>query len=103
MNPLVSVIIPCFEQGRFLSDAIDSVLAQTYRNTEIIVVNDGSTDNTSEVAGRYGDRVRYFDLPHSGPSRPRNKGLCEARGEFVQFLDADDALLPTKLEKQVRL
>ena len=104
MNQCVSVIIPCFNQGRFLAEAIDSVLSETYSNTEIIIVNDGSD-------GQY--RRGGAELWRTGPcisSRPipahRDRatgGLSEARGDFIQFLDADDVLLPTKLEKQMKL
>lgn len=100
MSPRVSVLIPCYNVGRFLADAIDSVLAQTYRDFEIIVVDDGSEDNTAEVAARY-PGLRYIHNRHSGISVSRNLALAEARGEFVVFLDADDMWTPDKLEKQI--
>src|SRR5947209_17616672 len=94
---LVSVIIPCYNQAHFLHEAIESVLAQTYSNREIIVVNDGSTDSTAEVAGRY-SAVRHIYQENAGPSAARNTGLKETSGEYLVFLDADDRLLPEALE-----
>src|SRR5438093_12919445 len=93
----VSVIIPCYNQAHFLHEAIESVLAQTYSTREIIVVNDGSTDSTAEVAGRY-SAVRHIYQENAGPSAARNTGLKETSGEYLVFLDADDRLLPEALE-----
>ena len=97
---LVSVIIPCYNQAHFLHEAIESVLAQTYSNREIIVVNDGSTDSTAEVAGRY-SAVRHIYQENAGPSAARNTGLKQTSGEYLVFLDADDRLLPEALEMGV--
>jgi glycosyltransferase involved in cell wall biosynthesis len=94
---LVSVIIPCYNQAHFLDEAIESVLAQTYSNHEIIVVDDGSTDNTATVA-RCHSPVRYIYQENAGPSAARNTGVKESRGEYLVFLDADDRLLPEALE-----
>jgi glycosyltransferase involved in cell wall biosynthesis len=91
-QPLVSVIIPCFNQGRFLAEAIDSVLGQT-RRAELIVVDDGSTDNTSAVVKNYGG-VTLIQQRNQGAAVARTSGLHQSRGEFVVFLDADDRLLP---------
>ena len=99
--PLVTVVIPCYNQARFLGEAIESVLAQSYTNFEIVVVDDGSTDNTSEVAGHY-PKVRCVRQENRGVSAARNAGLAHARGEYVVFLDADDRLLPRALEVGVR-
>ena len=93
---LVSVIIPCYQQGRFLAQAIESVLAQSHGEYEIIVVDDGSTDNTAEVATRY-PGLRYFRQPNGGTSSARNLGIRESRGNYLVFLDADDLLLPHAL------
>jgi glycosyltransferase involved in cell wall biosynthesis len=93
MVPMVSVVIPCYNQGHFVSEAIDSVLAQTYPHREIIVVDDGSTDRTSEVVSHY-PSVRYVWQRNQGLSSARNHGIQESRGEYVVFLDADDRLLP---------
>ena len=91
---LVSVIIPCYKQAQFLATAIDSVLTQTHGSTQVIVVNDGSPDDTASVARRYGDRITYLERSNGGLSAARNTGLAAATGEFVQFLDADDYLAP---------
>lgn len=95
-NPLVSVIIPCFNQARYLSEAIESVLAQSYPNVEVIVIDDGSTDNTSQVASSYSE-VTLVRQANQGLSAARNRGLAESRGELLVFLDADDRLLPGAL------
>jgi glycosyltransferase involved in cell wall biosynthesis len=100
-SPLVTVVIPCYKQAGFLREAIENVLSQTYRNFEIIVVDDGSPDNTSEVASRY-DEVRLIRQENRGLAGARNRGLEEARGEYVVFLDSDDRLLPEALEVGVR-
>jgi glycosyltransferase involved in cell wall biosynthesis len=92
--PLVSVITPCYRQGRFLADAIESVRAQDYRHVEHIVVNDGSDDDTDDVAARYATTIRYISKPNGGLSSARNAGLQAARGTFAIFLDADDLLAP---------
>ena len=96
-GPLVSVVIPCYNQAHFLSEAIESVLSQTCESFEIIVVDDGSTDNTSELASRY-QKVRLLRQENRGVSAARNAGLAESEGEYVVFLDADDRLLPEALE-----
>jgi hypothetical protein len=95
--PLVSVIIPCFRQAHYLHEAIESVLGQTYPHVEIVVVDDGSPDNTGEVAGRY-PGVRYVRQPNGGVSSARNLGIRSSSGGFLMFLDADDWLLPTAVE-----
>src|SRR6059058_727746 len=94
---LVSVIIPCYNQAHFLDEAIESVLTQTYPNREIIVVDDGSTDNTAEVARRY-SAVRHIYQENAGPAAARNAGVEAGRGKYLVFLDADDRLLPEALE-----
>jgi glycosyltransferase involved in cell wall biosynthesis/SAM-dependent methyltransferase len=99
--PLVTVVIPCYNQAHFLGEAIESVLSQSYTNFEVIVVDDGSTDETSEVASRY-EEVRLIRQENRGLSGARNRGLGEARGEYVVFLDADDRLLPGALEAGLR-
>lgn len=95
--PLISVVIPCFNQGHFLADAIRSVRGSISRKSEVIVVNDGSTDETTIVAKQFPD-IRYFDQPNRGLATARNRGFIESRGEFVVFLDADDMLAPDALE-----
>jgi glycosyltransferase involved in cell wall biosynthesis len=96
-RPLVSVIIPCYNQARFLSDAIESVLKQTHARFEIIVVDDGSTDDTFKVATSY-ERVRTIRQKNQGLSGARNTGLEASEGAFLVFLDSDDRLLPDALE-----
>ena len=108
-RPFISVIIPTFNRARQVQAAVRSVLAQTYSEFEVIVVDDGSTDGTGkalqDVVSRNngnGKQVRYFFQPNRGQSAARNKGIEEARGEWVAFLDSDDVWLPEKLEWQVR-
>ncbi|QDT35768.1 glycosyltransferase family 2 protein [Stratiformator vulcanicus] len=91
-HPIVSVIIPCYRQAHLLPEAVDSVLRQTYKAVEIVVVNDGSDDNTDEVARSYGDRIKYVEKENGGLSSARNAGLAVATGDFVHFLDADDCV-----------
>ena len=100
-TPFVSVVIPNYNYARYVSQAIDSVLAQTYRHHEVIVINNGSTDNSAEVLRGYGDRIRWIDQENRGQSGARNRGIEESRGELIAFLDADDAWLPAKLERQI--
>ncbi|NJL19690.1 MAG: glycosyltransferase family 2 protein [Leptolyngbyaceae cyanobacterium SM1_3_5] len=100
-NPLVSVIIPCYNAKPYVGEAIESALNQTYTNVEVIVVDDGSTDRSVEVVRSLGDRVRLEQIDHQGACAARNLGLQLSQGEFIQFLDADDVLLTNKLETQV--
>ena len=101
MIPRVSVVIPTYNYGRYIVEAIESVLNQTFPDREVIVVDDGSTDDTGELIGRFGDRVRYIYQRNLGPSAARNTGIRAARGEYVGFLDSDDLWLPEKLALQV--
>src|ERR687885_1823430 len=94
---LVTGVIPCYNQAHFLGEAIESVLAQSYTHFEIIVVDDGSTDNTSEVATRY-PKVRCIRQDNQGLAAARNAGLRVSEGTYLVFLDADDRLLPDALE-----
>ncbi|BCW98660.1 MAG: hypothetical protein KatS3mg024_1487 [Armatimonadota bacterium] len=98
-EPLVSVIIPCYNQGRFLSEAVESVLTQDYPAVEVIVVNDGSSDNTAEVAAALGPRIRYIEQENRGVCVARNAGLLASRGQWLLFLDADDFLVTGVLRK----
>lgn len=101
VDGLVTVIIPAYNAAAFVAEAVDSVLAQDYPQVEVVVVNDGSKDNTLEVLRGYGERIRVVDQANAGPPRARNAGLAAARGEFIAFLDADDVWLPSKLSAQV--
>ncbi|MUG98076.1 glycosyltransferase [Scytonema sp. UIC 10036] len=101
MPPLVSVIIPCFNTERWIAEAIDSCLQQTYPNIEIIVVDDGSTDNSLEIIKSYGKKVIWQSVDHRGGNYARNKGLTLSKGKYIQYLDADDYILPNKIERQV--
>jgi glycosyltransferase involved in cell wall biosynthesis len=97
--PLVSLIIPAYNSRAYVCDAVDSCLAQTYPNCEIVVVDDGSTDGTPDLLRtRYGDRIRLVEQANRGAAGARNTGVREARGEFVQFCDSDDRLLPGKVQ-----
>ncbi len=98
--PRVSVVIPAYNAGSFLREAIDSVLAQSWPVAEIIVVDDGSTDNSREIARAYCPTVRLLETARGGASGARNAGAREATGEWLAFLDADDIWLPNKLERQ---
>jgi glycosyltransferase involved in cell wall biosynthesis len=103
-QPLVSVIIPCYNQGRYLPEAVASLQAQTYSHWECLIINDGSTDNTAEIGvalAATDGRVRFSNQIHCGQGAVRNSGLDMATGQYVQFLDADDKLLPHKLERQI--
>lgn len=102
-NPSVSVIIPTFNRATFVTEAIESVLAQTYRDYEIIVVDDGSTDNTQQVLAAYKDKIRYIYQENLGLSSARNTGITNAKGKYIALLDSDDLWLPNKLEEQVQI
>ena len=101
-EPLVSVIIPNYNYAHYLPQALDSVLAQTYPRVEIMVIDDGSTDDSENVLRGYGDRIRSIKQQNQGVSAARNLGARETRGELLAFLDADDFWLPEKLERQVQ-
>ncbi len=98
MGDLVSVIIPAYNAETHLPRALKSVLSQTHEAVEIIVIDDGSLDETVDICGKYGDQIRYFYQKNKGVSSARNRGIQEARGEFIAFLDADDEWKPYFLE-----
>lgn len=98
--PLVSVIIPCFNQGHYLVKSIQSVREQTYPNVEIIVINDGSTDETAKIAASFPD-IKYVFQENSGLANARNRGISESEGTYVAFLDADDWFYPEAIERNV--
>ena len=100
-TPLISVIIPVYNGDRYIVQAVESALSQTFTNLEIIVVDDGSTDRTQQVLQSYFDRIRYIYQENQGVAAARNMACQLAQGEFLAFLDADDYFLPSKLEKQL--
>lgn len=101
--PLVSVIIPSYNSAQYVAAAVESILAQSYPHVEIIVVDDGSTDNTAAVMAAYAanPRVRYIRQENGGVSRARNHGIEQSSGQYIGFLDADDTWLPSKLKLQM--
>lgn len=102
MQPLVSIIIPVYNAESFARQALQSALAQTYSNIEVIVVNDGSTDRSPEVISEFNDpRIRFIQQRNRGGSAARNAGIERAKGEYIKFLDADDVLLHEAIERQV--
>lgn len=102
-SPKVSVIIPFFSRRDWLAEAVDSVLRQTYENYEIIVINDGSTEDLTSFRQAFGKKVRWIDQENAGPGAARNRGIEIAEGEYIAFLDSDDLWLEEKLAKQVSL
>jgi glycosyltransferase involved in cell wall biosynthesis len=104
---MISIIIPCYNSELFIHRAINSVFEQTFDNWELILVNNNSTDNTLDLLNnyqeRYPERVRVFSETKKGAPAARNRGIQEARGEWIQFLDADDEILPEKLSGQIKL
>ena len=97
----VSVIIPTYNSAQYVTTAVESVLAQTFADTEIIVIDDGSTDATDSVMACYGSPVRFIKQANRGVSSARNRGIAESRGRLIAFLDADDTWCPNKLERQI--
>lgn len=101
-SPLVSVIVPAYNAEHYIKEAIDSILNQTYKNLEIIVVNDGSTDNTLSILKEYGGQIKHISQVNKGPSSARNAGIKIAKGEFIAYQDADDISLPKRIEQEVK-
>jgi glycosyltransferase involved in cell wall biosynthesis len=101
-NDFISVVIPTYNRASFFKEAIDSVLSQTFRDFELIVVDDGSTDETPELLLSYGNKIKVIKKANKGPSAARNRGIKAAKGEWIAFLDSDDVWKPDKLEKQVQ-
>lgn len=102
-DSLVSVIIPTFNRAHIIREAVESVLEQTYQPLEVIVVDDGSSDNTSEVLSRFGSAITVIRQKNAGPAAARNRGIAASNGAFVAFLDSDDLWVPAKIERQVAL
>lgn len=102
VRPLVSVVIPCYNAERWVAEAVDSALSQTYEPMEIIAVNDGSSDTTGSILASYGTAVHTITQENAGLSGARNAAILQAKGEYVAFLDADDVWAPTKTEQQMQ-
>jgi len=101
-QPLVSIIIPVYNSAKYLAETIQSALNQSWQNIELIVVNNGSTDNSLAIAESFeSEKIKIFSQANKGASGARNRGLQEAKGDYIQFLDADDLLSPDKIEKQM--
>lgn len=99
----VAAVIPCYNHGRYLAEAVQSVLGQSFADVECVVVNDGSTDETAQVAASFGARISYMEHPNSGLCFSRNRAIEATDSEYVAFLDADDSWHPDKLSRQVAL
>lgn len=100
-NPLVSIVIPVYNGEKYVKEAIDSALAQTYKNIEIIVVNDGSTDKTEEICKSYGNKIRYFSKKNGGTSTALNVGIKNMKGDYFSWLSHDDQYYPNKIKRQI--
>lgn len=101
-SPVVAVIVPLYNKGKYIARTLDSILAQTYQDFEVIVVDDGSTDNGPDIVSSYTDlRLKLIQQANAGPGAARNRGICESTAPLVSFLDADDEWLPQFLEKSV--
>ncbi|HEU4391938.1 MAG TPA: glycosyltransferase family A protein, partial [Blastocatellia bacterium] len=101
--PQVTVVIPAYNAAKYLIESVDSVLAQSFRDFEVIVVDDGSTDETPEILKSYRSEIRCIRTDNRGPSSARNLAIRESRGELIAFQDADDVWHPEKLSRQVAL
>ena len=101
MDKTVSVVIPFYANANWLCEAVDSVLAQTYGNYEIIVVNDGSKEDVSDFLKKYGDKIKYYEKENGGAASARNEGIKRAEGDYIAFLDSDDLWTPQKLSVQL--
>lgn len=102
-SPRFTVVMPCYNGGRYIREALKSALDQSYPPEEILVIDDGSTDDSREIARAFGPRVTLLEQAHQGPSMARNLGTTRARGDFIAFLDADDMWMPEKLALHARL
>lgn len=103
MIPTITAIIPTYNRANYICEAIDSVLAQSHPLDEIIVIDDGSTDNTRELLDSYGNRIEYFSQCNRGPGAARNYGMRVAKGDFLAFLDSDDVWVPDKTRIQLQM
>src|SRR5690606_10832622 len=104
MNGLVSIVMPCYNAEKYITETVNSVINQTYKNWELIIVNDGSTDNSLNMIKEFAandNRISFIDKSNSGVSDSRNKGLEKAKGEYIAFLDADDTWELNNLEDKI--
>lgn len=103
-TPLVSIVMPAHNAAEFIGDTVNSILAQTYKNWELIIVDDCSTDNTRKILKKFdSEKIRViFCKKNGGAAKARNRGICEARGSFLSFIDADDLWEPDKLSRQLK-
>jgi len=101
--PKVSVVIPTYNLAKYICETVDSVLMQTYKDFEIIIIDDGSKDDTKQVLSKYGSKIKYIYQDNRGVAAARNRGIRESKGEYVALLDADDLWLPEKLTQQVAM
>jgi len=101
--PTITVVVPTYNRLRFLLEAIQSIFSQTRPPQEIIVIDDGSTDDTESAIAHFGQSVRYIKQPNAGPAAARNNGMLHATGNFIAFLDSDDLWAPNRLEKQLEV
>lgn len=99
--PLVSVIVPTYNAGKFIDDMVKSILNQTYQNIELIIVDDGSTDNTKNILEKYNTQIKYLYQDNQGPSEARNTGINAANGEIIAYQDADDISLLNRIAREV--
>jgi glycosyltransferase involved in cell wall biosynthesis len=102
-SPLVSVIVPAYNRAGIIGDTIENILGQTYKNIELVVIDDGSTDDTVRILETYGSRIKWATQKNAGPAAARNHGIRLSTGEIVAFQDSDDAWHPSKIERQVSL
>ena len=105
MSPLVSIIIPVFNGSNYLDQSIESALAQTYKDCEVLVINDGSNDNsqTKNIALKYGNKIRYFEKQNGGCASALNIGIKNMRGEYFSWLSHDDLYFPNKIQHQMNI
>ncbi len=99
--PLVSIILPTYNADEFIGDAVESILNQTYHNIELIIIDDGSTDDTKSILEKYSNQIKYLYQDNRGPSEARNTGIKMAKGELIAYQDADDTSLPNRIEQEV--
>ncbi|MCP4711182.1 MAG: glycosyltransferase family 2 protein, partial [Planctomycetes bacterium] len=100
-DKLISVIIPTFNRANYIEEAVNSVLSQTYDAIELIIIDDGSTDNTRQLLSEYGDELRYYRQDNQGIAAARNRGVTHATGDYLAFLDSDDIWMKDKLQRQM--